>query len=71
MKKNNFGVPTLLLDEDGEPVDILLTQPQVGGEARIVFAQGVIDPHENFEGFSAQLEAWHRKHNPQLFTEEE
>jgi hypothetical protein len=70
MNKTNCTVPTLIVDDSGDPVDIVEEVLEIGGDARIAWAEGVIDPHEDFEGFKAQVEAWHRQHNPQLFVGE-
>lgn len=70
MIKTDSTVETLILDENGEPVDIVEEVPTMGGDVRVVWKDGVIDPVLDYEGFKAQLEAWHRKHNPHLFVGE-
>jgi len=66
----DFTVPTLLLDKDGRPIDILQEVPNsLEGAVIVIASQGVeVDKH----GFPtlAGLEAWHRANNPQLFEEE-
>jgi len=60
-------VDVLDVDKEGEPIDMHKKMLEIGGVARVVWAEGVVDPVQDFEGFRKQLEAWHIEHNPQLF----
>jgi hypothetical protein len=66
----NKKVLLLKVDENNEPIDMNHQRLQLP-ENRIVWAEGVPNPHDDPKAFAAHLEAWHRKHNPQLFVGDE
>lgn len=72
-KKNNNEVVVLSVDQNDEPVEIQKANPTFSGTGgyQIQWAPGVPDPSVDPDGFKSYLEAWHRKHNPQLFENEE
>jgi hypothetical protein len=69
MALTDCRTPVLSVDDEGEPIDMEKKLLSIGGVARVVWFEGVIDPVQSFEGFKAQLEAWHRENNPHLFFE--
>lgn len=66
----NVGIRFLLVDQDNEPLDIVQELSLVVSENSIIWKPGVLDPVKDFDGFKAQIEAWHREHNPYLFDDE-
>ncbi len=71
MSVKDCRVPVLLVDEDGNPVYLDRELPRMPLNNRVVWRPGVVDPAQDYEGFKKQLEAWHRKNNPQLFEDGE